>query len=336
MRYSFLLLPHANIRYREALAQLSCCEINQMVQSMGLPAVFETEEIGGCTFLSAELSDWDEHLLRVLSHHSSLYLFCRRDGAALYPVERPRVDYLPGDLPEILKYKGKTSVPFTLLMINCARSVAGLWGTPTRQLTVLDPMCGRGTTLFTALQKGYHTIGLDSYRTSVQEADQFLSRYLKYHRLKHSRACSSRTVHGKGYDEIRYTLADTKEHYTSGDTRTACMYAADASLAGALAGKARPQLLVCDLPYGVQHDPTLHGKPEPVESMLRRCLPEWFHALAPGGAGALSFNQFTLSRNKLETLVENAGFVPYVCDPQSFVHPVEQAVTRDLVLFTRP
>ena len=55
---------------------------------------------------------------------------------------------LGGDLSGVLKYKGKTNEMFTGMLVNLAvfSSEYAKWFD--RPLQVLDPMCGRGTTLF--------------------------------------------------------------------------------------------------------------------------------------------------------------------------------------------
>ena len=82
-----------------------------------------------------------------------------RDGERLTPVELPRRDRFDDDLLTILKYSGKTNEVFTKLLLNVT-----VWsGAPVdgRPLSVLDPMCGRGTTLNQVLMNGWHASGLD-------------------------------------------------------------------------------------------------------------------------------------------------------------------------------
>lgn len=70
---------------------------------------------------------------------------------------------------------------------------------------------------------------------------------------------------------------------------------------------------------------------------MARLLPAWRQALRPGAAMALSFNTLTLSRQKLLSLVQDASFEPLTEAPcDTFLHFVEQAVMRDVIIARRP
>ena len=84
-----------------------------------------------------------------------------RDGEALRPVELPRRDRFDDDLLTILKYPGKTNEVFTKLLLNVTVWSGSANSGSDRPLRVLDPMCGRGTTLNQVLMNGWHAAGLD-------------------------------------------------------------------------------------------------------------------------------------------------------------------------------
>lgn len=91
-------------------------------------------------------------------------------------------------------------------------------------------------------------------------------------------------------------------------------------------------LVVSDLPYGIQHAPH-EGKKIPtlsalVEKTAEACYPVMKH----GGVAAFSFNVNTLSKKDALQALETSGLVP-VTDPpyDDFSHWVEQAITRDIV-----
>ena len=334
MRYSFQLLPHVNIRYRQASAELALHELEHILSCYAAEPSFTLESIGGCLFLTGDLPPLSASVLHAISMHSSLFLLARREGDALCPLAPLPTDVYPEDLPEVLKYKGKTHVPFTRMLINLARSAARRWDVPESEITVLDPMCGRGTTLYCCLQKGMHSIGLDAHAPSIREGDTYLRRYLEYHRLKFSRDAFSRTVSGQGVPGITYTVGADKEAFRTGHVHSLSFFHADAACASSLLRRHPADLLVCDLPYGVQHDATVQGKPEHTQTMLRRVLPAWKEAMKPDGAGAVSFNRLTLRREALLSLLSASGFTVLSTPPDIFVHEVEQAVQRDILLFT--
>ena len=75
--------------------------------------------------------------------------------------------------------------------------------------------------------------------------------------------------------------------------RTLMLAEGDSGLVGDLLKKRPADLLVCDLPYGVQHAPQNGKKAESFPKLLERILPAWRWALKPGGAAAISFNTLT-------------------------------------------
>ena len=337
MRYSFQLLPHPNIHYQEALKTLAANELQWILTALGIEAEITLTDMGGSAFLCFDAPVLHEDALRHIAGHSALLLLLEQQEDGLVRVmTKPDTAYLPHDLSEVLKYKGKTSATFTRMMINCALAASSFFGS-SGQLTVLDPMCGKGTTAYCALEMGMNASGVDVDSSDLAEADAYLSRYMKLHRLKHQRTPRSVTVGGRGVSQVVYTLADTREHYLAGDTRMLTLTEADTARCDAIFRKSPAELLITDLPYGIQHAPVGGRKPEPFAALLRRALPSWRQAVRPGGAAAISFNTLTLPRDELIRLVSDAGFEPInegSC--AGFRHYVEQAVTRDVLIARRP
>lgn len=336
MLYRFQLLPHANIHYQEALKELGASELRLMFSALELTAEVSVEELGGSTFLCFDAPALTDEALAFLSAHSALLLMCEDHDGLLRPLQKTAPDYLPRDLAEVLKYKGKTSATFTQMMINCALSVSSFVQAP-QPLTVLDPMCGKGTTAFCALQRGMNALGIDIDAADAAEADRYLTRYMQLHHLKHQRAERSLTVQGRGVPQTIYTLADTKEHYQQKDVRTLSLMVADTGLTDQLLRKTPADLLVTDLPYGIQHAPVAGRKPEPFLHLMKRVLPAWRGALRPGAGMAISFNTLTLPRQALADAVAQAGFEVLTDAPcDGFKHFVEQAVMRDVLIARKP
>ena len=57
MVYSFELIKHANIRYRESLPALASCELFAMLFSLGITCEIRQETLGGSRFLTFECRD---------------------------------------------------------------------------------------------------------------------------------------------------------------------------------------------------------------------------------------------------------------------------------------
>ncbi len=335
MVFLFQLTPHANIRYREAQLKLGQAELACLLRSLNIPAEVTPCTVGGVSFLRFEADALTKEQLSALSMHSAALLICEQQGELLRPIEKVSHDYLTADLAEVLKYKGKTSAVFTHMMINCALAASDFFG-KAETLTVLDPMCGKGTTCFVALQQGMNAMGVEIDHRDLKECADYFERYLQYHRMKHKLDQSSRTVRKHAVPAAVYTIADTKEHFKEGDTRTLSLFLGDTGLTGELCRKTPAHLLVADLPYGVQHAPQDGRRTESFLQVMKRALPQWHAAVRKGGALALSFNTLTLKKADLIQLLADAGFTPLTEAPyDDFEHFVEQAVNRDFVVARR-
>jgi len=147
--------------------------------------------IGGVpyvTFKAGELSQRDAGLLANLS---ALYALFESPGpperaAAAVPLRR--LDRYDDDLLTILKYPGKTNEQFTKLLLNvtlASSAFAGDLAAPGgRRLAVLDPLCGRGTTLNQALMYGFDAYAPTSTRGTSRRT-RCSSALAQGQRLKH-------------------------------------------------------------------------------------------------------------------------------------------------------
>lgn len=335
MEFLFQLTPHANIRYREAQTDLGRAELSCLLLGLGLHCPVDTAVIGGCTFLTFEADDLTEKQLSALSRHSAALFLCERQGELLRPLEKVSHDYLTQDIAEVLKYKGKTSAVFTKMMMNCALAASDFFD-EAAPLTVLDPMCGKGTTCFVALQQGMNAVGVDIDNRDLKECAAYFEKHLQFHRLKHKLDQGSRTVRKRAVPEAIYTFADSRDHFKAGETRQFSLYLADTGLTGELVKKSPAHLLVADLPYGVQHAPQDGKRTESFAQLMKRALPMWHSAVHKGGAIALSFNTLTLKKADLIAWLAESGFTPLLESPyDNFEHFVETAVTRDFVVARR-
>ena len=167
----------------------------------------------------------------------------------------------------------------------------------------------------------------------MNEAEQFLKRYLEYHRIKHAFERESLTLTGKNHAPcVQCTFADTPAHYKAGETASVRLVNCDACEARNAFGAKTFHLIACDLPYGVQHA----SKGGQLEGLLARALPIWKKTLIPGGTIALSFNAQTLKRDRVRELMQEAGMEPMAGGAwDGFAHWVEQAVTRDIAVCRR-
>ncbi len=231
-----------------------------------------------------------------------------------------------------MKYKGKTSAAFTHMMMNCARAASD-FALADQPLTVLDPMCGKCTTGFVALQNGMNAVCLDIDRKDLKEAADYFSNYLQFHRLKHRLAQSSRTLQKTAVPIAEYTFSDTKEHFAADDVRTLMLAEGDSGLVGDLLKKRPADLLVCDLPYGVQHVLQNGKKVEELPQAAGAYPPRVASGAQTRRRGGDFLQHADAAKDTLLTLLQNAGFTPLTEPPyDDFSHFVEQAVHRDFIV----
>ena len=339
MIYQMLLWPHANARYQSETVKLAQSELCLTLSRVAPRAVVTPLEEAEAPSLLIECPEaLDAAALAAIARHSLLYvLFERREDGALTPVEGRASAYLGSDLPAILKYKGKTNEMFLQLLINAALYAGDFWNAGDEPLELLDPMCGRGTGLFVAANRGWNATGADVDKADLKEAERFLKRYLEYHRVKHSVVRQARTTkRGAGVPVTRFEYADTPERFKAGEGRALRLAALDASRDGEVFGRNAFHLIACDLPYGVRHDAQLSGGDKGrnwLETLLSRALPGWRAALKGGGTVALSFNAQTMRRDRVRELLREAGFEVAEGGPfDGFEHWVEQAITRDIAI----
>lgn len=196
-----------------------------------------------------------------------------------------------------MKYKGKTNADFTRLLLHCARAVSG-FAQSDAPLTVLDPMCGKGTTLFCALEEGDHAVGMDVDAKALLEADQLLGRSLKMNRLKHKREESSLTVpKGKPVRSVGYRLSTSLEGWKNGDERTFRLLNGDLGVLPAVMARESCHLAVADLPYGVQHAPSEGRKVMSLANFASKVCESCFAVLKHGAR-----SRFLLTRTHLPAI----------------------------------
>jgi len=342
MRYRMLLWPHANARYQSETVKLAEAELRLMLDCL-CPEAAITPGGGEVPSLCVEFPEAPAaSVLDALRKHSLMYcLFEERDGLLRQLAGRSSAR-LGSDLPSILKYKGKTNEMFLQLLINVALYSGAFWSQEGERLSLLDPMCGRATSLFVAVNRGWDAVGADVDKNDLKEAERFFKRYLEYHHFKHTVERQSRTTpQGAGVGMCRFEFAADTQAYKQGDTDALSLVSTDAVQVARLLGKSAFHIVACDLPYGVRHDAQLsRGASRSgnwLDTLLKGALPQWHRALKPGGTVALSFNAQNYSLEHLRALMEGAGFeVMRGGAYEGFSHWVEQAITRDIAVGKKP
>ena len=343
--YALLIYPAANRVYAESSRELLRAELDVFTDSvLSTPLVdIGDRRIGGVDYLcfstSQRLTELD---VMYLSNLSAVYALFEVTGELLRPLPVNPVAMFDSDLLTIQKYQGKTNELFTKLLLN----VTVLSSDAPQSLLqggahLLDPLCGRGTTLNQAMMYGFDATGIEADGKDFDAYCQFIKTWLRNNRVKHTADTIAirRNKHQLGR-RIDIEYGHTKQLYKAGDTRTVSYLNCDSQRAGELLKRNSADVIVTDLPYGVQHGSVRPDKTtlarNPIE-LLTAALPGWLHTLRPGGTMGMSFNTNVSSRDNIADVLTDAG-LEIVTGPgfDAFTHRVDQAIVRDLTVARLP
>src|SRR5215475_951454 len=285
-----LLLPSSNRVYAGASPELARAELAVFSESVlgGTLSEAAITERGGVRYLDFEMEGLSAEATTFLSQLSAIYALFETDGSLLKPVELHRLDRYDDDLITIQKYQGKTNEQFTKLLLNVTAMASAFAAELTsRRLAVLDPLCGRGTTLNQALMYGWDAAGLDADQRDFDAYCAFIKTWLKRKRLKHH-ADYDGPVRRDGKvigRRLQLGLAASKDEYKTGRSQRLDVVCADTTRAAEFFRPESFDLVVTDAPYGVQHGSrTPAGRTRRPQDLLAAAVPVWARLLRPGGA----------------------------------------------------
>ena len=341
--YAMLLNPSHNRIYFESAKSLAGAELTALLGICGIsPDNFRTQRIAGIDYL---LFDCAEKLgsvgLEALARCSAFFcLFIYHSQEHLQPVEAQSIRIFDDGLNTILKYQGKTNELFTRLMVNLAASACDK--PIDRPHILLDPLCGKGTTLFEGAIRGYNVIGIDTNADMIQEIKTYFSAYLKRLRVHHDYSRESRSVDNRKVLEITHCdYALEKADLKSGRGLRMTTASGDSLNSRLFIKNNLCDMLVADLPYGIQHaSKTVAPTKNKVTAITRdaatlveRALPSWRKAMRKGAAVVLSFNELTTKKADLAAIFEANGIAVLEGEQYNgYFHRVDQAINRDLIV----
>ncbi|WP_308104869.1 SAM-dependent methyltransferase [Actinocorallia sp. API 0066] len=342
-RFGILILPSANRVYADASVSLMAAELRVLDREIlgGRITGLEPATFGGVPYLTFTLADPADREIAFLSNLSALYALFRIAGdGGLHPVPLAPLDRLDDDLLTIQKYAGKTNEQFTKMLLNVTvwASASGP-ASISRALRVLDPMCGRGTTLNQALMYGWNADGMDIDTKDFEAYAGFLRTWLKRKRLKHTAELvpvrRDRKLVGRKLD---VTLGLAKDDYKAGDKRRLTVVNADTTRAAEFFAARSFDAIVTDAPYGVQHGArTQQSLSRSPSALLEAALPAWTRLLKPGGTLGIAWNTHVTPRSEALRLLADAGLDPLDEGPyRDFAHRVDQSILRDIVIARKP
>jgi len=244
-------------------------------------------------------------------------------GPLLRPIEPRFAAFVPLEMAEARRYKGKTNETFTRVLLNAALFAGDYRDQLTERLRILDPLCGGGTTLFLALAAGYDVFGIDTSRQDIDTTAVFVRQYLQSERIHYKEIDERGRRAGRRYQFEVGPKGDTRHLVlVNGDTNDAAMHLRE------VAGGPRMHAIVGDLPYGIQHFAE-------VSALLSRALPVWEQLLLPGGTLALAWNATRVERAEMLELFAQRSQLRLLVDPpyNQFMHPVDRVIKhRDIIV----
>lgn len=244
-------------------------------------------------------------------------------GPLLRPMEPQFTPFLPIEMAEVRRYKGKTNELFTQVLLNIALFAGAYAHQFTDRLRILDPLAGGGTTLFLALAGGHDAFGIELERQDIETTAVFIRQYLHSEHIPFKELDERGRRAGRRYQfEIGHKKATRVLVLAHGDTHEANLHMQE------VPGGPRMHAIVGDLPYGIQH----FGE---VAALLQQALPVWEQLLLPGGTLALAWNATRIERASMVELVEQYAHLKVRNDPPytQLAHTVDRVIKkRDIVV----
>jgi SAM-dependent methyltransferase len=342
--YAMLILPSANRVYAGASIELTRAELavfSAAVLGGALSDVVPTE-LGAVPYLQFEADGLSPRAASFVANVSGCYALFELTKGLLRPVDLQRLDHYDDDLITIQKYPGKTNEQFTKLLLNVTLMASAFASEMLdRKLSVLDPLCGRGTTLNQALMYGYDAAGVDLDQKDFDAYTTFIKTWLKRKRIKH-KADYDGPVRREGKTvgrRLQVSMAASRDEFKVGQTQQLDVVCADTTKAPDFFKPGTFDLLVTDAPYGIHHGSrsSAAGFARHPQALLAAAAPGWAKLLRPGGAAGVAWNTLVAPREETASILADAGLEPVESGPyRQFRHRVDQGIVRDILVARKP
>ena len=330
MKLALKITPQRSTQYASMTAKLAAPEL----LASPLASVIQHIEpllLAGQNYLLVTLDDAGHPLMQPvlarLGAISEAYQYFESIGEMQGPFLRPLdcafTPFVPLEMAEARRYKGKTNEIFTRVLLNVALFAGAFREQLTERLRILDPLAGGCTTLFLALAAGYDAFGVEHQKQDVESSAIFLRQYLQGERIPFKERDERGRRAGRRYIfEIGHKGATRYLVLAQGETAQADTHLQE------VPGGPRMHAVVADLPYGIQHFGEIAG-------LLKGALPAWERLLLPGGTLALAWNATRIERQDMTACIEQTTSLRVLNDPPYtlFEHAVDRVIKkRDIVV----
>jgi len=311
---SLLISPRAKNAYFNDYIDVAKAELAGLIGQQ----VDQHRTVAAMDFFDIEIDDAQLPLLASLSF---VYGIFERHENKLIPMPVDVSYGLHEDFVFGAKFKGKTNELLTQMLIN-----VGLQNISYKSIAdvkLLDPMCGRATTLLWGMRYGMKTKGIEQDVKALGDIRQNVKKWCKVHRQKHQFSeglIGGKTSKKKKAKFVEFTANNASMRVIEGDSTDA---------RNLLEGQ-KFDLMVSDLPYGVQHF-TSNKTRNPL-AVLEACASDWSESLRPDGVMVLSFNSYIPKRRELIGVFEDFGLQAL---DFSAPHRMSESIVRDVVVFRK-
>jgi SAM-dependent methyltransferase len=309
-RYALLISQRAEAAFFQSTETVAMAELHSLFPHVEA----ELQSFGEMRFLTFEAATGDAEALARLACAQGLFLvhdqgfepLASGEGFHLHP------DFVWGE-----KYRGKTNETLTQLLLNVALS--HLDGEATR---VLDPMCGRGTTLFWAMRYGMDSIGVEQDGAVLNEVKRAVKKWTKLHRQKHKLA--------EGWVQKSNRKGEGKFLEMSAEGRSLRLIVGETQRSDDYLHRKPVDIIATDIPYGIQHMGTKSGR-NPLD-VLQDAAPVWARCLRPGGVMAIAYNAYMPKPQAMSAAFEGLGLTQIDND---FSHRMSESILREVAVFKK-
>lgn len=305
--------PEAKSAYFKQWIEVAKAEFAQCMGDLPL----EEKTVGQLAFFVAELTAEQRSKVSRLSFVQGLYELNDHwlQPLAIDPGFLLHEDFVCGS-----KYKGKTNETLTQLLINVGLSQ--ITRHENQPVKLLDPMCGRGTTVMWAMRYGMNAFGIEQDTKALSDIRANLKKWTKLCHQKH------KILEGHLGSGTKKEQAPFLEFQAEG--HTARFATGDSRHTNTLFPKDKFDLIISDIPYGVQHVSN-EGTRNPLYA-IEESIPAWHQVLKQNGAIVLSFNS---KHPRREQLVDTFAAQGFHANEFSAAHRMSESIVRDIVILTR-
>lgn len=332
MNYCLLINNKHYLTYNVNAEKIILAEFNILNEKYKFAENVQIKDICGLKYLSYKNINDNIDILDKISELSFVLGIFEQKKEFLKPITKTNIEFVNNNISSLLKYSGKTNEYFTKLMINIAANLID----KNENINLLDPICGKGTSLYEGLIKGYNCYGIEIASKVVEEIFIFLKKFLEKERYKFNSKKEKFSGENKSFkaEKFIFEINKNKENKVFKHFE---VVSANTFFTDKIYKKSFFDIIVGDLPYGVKHSNISNEKQSSFtrnpKELLEKSLDSWKNVLNENGILVISWNTFLLKREDFKNLLTSKGFKVIENENLlSFEHRVDQAINRDIIV----